>query len=411
MLMHNKYDIVIVGGGIAGLYSAYKILKIAPETKLVVLERYKKQWIGGRLGNEMFQGVQVVTGAGIGRKEKDHFLINLLRELKIPYNHFQTSHNYASTIFPQCDVKKLINILKKQFKEQPVKETFKEFALPILGKELYESLTTCLGYTDYENEDVRDTLYNYGLDDNYGSWTALHIPWKQLVETISKKIGIQNIHASSNVVNIKREAECKYIVCTDNNDKYLCNKVILATTISSVQKLLPSLNIYKQIHGQNFLRLYGKFTKSSTEIMKQYVPGYTVVPGPLKKIIPMNSEKGVYMIAYTDNAGATFLKGRLENTPKNRDYFCELLEEALGIPEGTLDLIAIKDFYWPIGTHYYEPLRGEFKSRKEFIKKAQNPMPGMCVVGEMISVNQGWTEGALESVEAVITEKWITSDC
>jgi hypothetical protein len=145
--------------------------------------------------------------------------------------------------------------------------------------------------------------------------------------------------------------------------------------------------------------------------MKQYVPGYTIVPGPLKKIIPMNSEKGVYMIAYTDNAGATFLKGRLENTPKNRDYFCELLEDALGIPEGTLDLIAIKDFYWPIGTHYYEPLRGEFKSRKEFIKKAQNPMPGMCVVGEMISVNQGWTEGALESVEAVITEKWITSDC
>ena len=145
--------------------------------------------------------------------------------------------------------------------------------------------------------------------------------------------------------------------------------------------------------------------------MKQFVHGYTVVPGPLKKIIPMNSEKGVYMIAYTDNDDAKFLKDRLENTPKNRDYFCDVLEDALGIPDGVLQLIAIKDYYWPIGTHYYEPLKGPYKNRKEFIKKAQNPMPGMLVVGEMISMNQGWTQGALESVEAVVTKKWVDSNC
>jgi hypothetical protein len=145
--------------------------------------------------------------------------------------------------------------------------------------------------------------------------------------------------------------------------------------------------------------------------MKQYVPGYTVVPGPLKKIISMNPDKGVYMIAYSDNEDAKYLKDRLANTQKNRDYFCELLEEALGIPWGALNLIAIKDYYWPIGTHYYEPLYGPFKNRKDFIKKAQNPMPGMLVVGEMISMNQGWTQGALESVESVVTKKWVDREC
>jgi hypothetical protein len=31
----------------------------------------------------------------------------------------------------------------------------------------------------------------------------------------------------------------------------------------------------------------------------------------------------------------------------------------------------------------------------------------MLIVGEMISMNQGWTEGALESVDAVVTKQWI----
>ena len=415
MSVHNKCDIIIVGGGISGLYSAYKILKMAPETKLLVLEGHKKQWLGGRLGNEMFQGTQVVTGAGVGRKEKDYLLIDLLRELKVPYNEFQVAPNAASTISPPCNVKKLINILKKQFKEKsaaaPIQKTFKEFALPILGQELYKNLTICLGYTDYENEDVYDTLYNYGLEDNFDKWTALHIPWKLLIETIAKKVGSKNIHCSSYVTNIEELSPCNFIVHTDKGPSYSCNKIILATTITSVKNLLPNYPIYKQVHGQNFLRLYGKFTKSSSEIMKQYAPGYTVVPGPLKKIIPMNPDKGVYMIAYSDNEDAKYLNNRLTNTQKNRDYFCELLEEAIGIPRGALNLIAIKDYYWPIGTHYYEPLHGPFKNRKDFIKKAQNPMPGMLVVGEMISMNQGWTQGALESVESVVTKKWVDSYC
>jgi len=33
----SNFDIIIVGGGISGLYSAYKILQMASETKLLVL--------------------------------------------------------------------------------------------------------------------------------------------------------------------------------------------------------------------------------------------------------------------------------------------------------------------------------------------------------------------------------------
>ena len=68
------YDIIIIGSGISGLYAAYNIKKMSPDKSFLILEKYKKQWIGGRTSDEMFYGTEVVTGAGIGRKKKDKLL-------------------------------------------------------------------------------------------------------------------------------------------------------------------------------------------------------------------------------------------------------------------------------------------------------------------------------------------------
>jgi monoamine oxidase len=38
------------------------------------------------------------------------------------------------------------------------------------------------------------------------------------------------------------------------------------------------------------------------------------------------------------------------------------------------------------------------------LNKAQNPVENIFVVGEMISRNQGWTQGALESVQKIINK-------
>jgi len=418
MLKVHNYDIIIVGGGISGLYSAYKIQKTSPQAKILVLERYKKKWFGGRLGNFDFHGVSVVNGAGVGRKEKDTLLISLLNELDVPFHEFQKGQQFASTIHPKCNVKKTFLFLRKEYNKDKERKhiTFKNFALPLLGKEAYENFLICSAYTDYENEDAYDTLYDYGFEDNYEDWVALSIPWKELINTLSHKIGLENIKISSEVVNIEKTGDyCGFLVHTKKGTTYSCNKVIIATTIDSVLKLVPGASlknsIYQQIRGQPFLRLYAKFSKSSIPVMKHYVPINTVVPGPLHRIIPYGENQGIYMIAYTDNEGATVLKDKLENTPENRDFFCRLLEVSLGIPENTIKITSLLDFYWPIGTHYYIPLKGNFKNRSEFIREAQHPTPGMLIVGEMISKNQGWTQGALESVEKVVTPKWITTHC
>jgi len=115
------------------------------------------------------------------------------------------------------------------------------------------------------------------------------------------------------------------------------------------------------------------------------------------------------MIIYSDNADADFFKKYFKNNEKNRTTLNTLLENSLNL-KGKLRIENIKDFYWKNGTHYYTPLTSQFDRRQEFIEKAQHPDPNVLIVGEVISLHQGWVEGALESVEKTLTKKWLTSD-
>jgi hypothetical protein len=417
MTASSYSDIVIIGGGIAGLYSAYTIQKISPHISITILERYKKRWFGGRLGTEIFQGTPVVNGAGVGRKEKDTLLIHLLDELKIPYSEFKTGAHYSKKINFPCNLKHTMNKLRKIYKEQgSPRVTFKEFAVSVLGDDGYNQFSICSGYSDYQYEDAHDTLYHYGFDDNYETWTALEIPWKMLIDKLAHQV-LKNKKTSilvSNKVDQIMPVNTGFIIHTEAGKVYHSRKLIVATTIDTVQQLVPGAkranSIYQQIHSQPFLRVYGRFSKESLYLLDSVIKGYTVVPGPLYKIIPIDREKGIYMIAYCDNQGALFLKNHLENTAENREFFSRVIEKSLGLLPYTLHLIAIKDFYWKHGTHYYEPLNGDYKNRADFLRDVQHPMDNMLVVGEAVSMNQGWTEGALNSVEKVVTKKWLLSN-
>jgi hypothetical protein len=280
--------------------------------------------------------------------------------------------------------------------------SFKEFFIHVLGETQYRQFVVTSGYTDYERADVYETLYKYGMDDNTcGGWTAVHVPWHQLVERLYTGIGKECFKFSCEVTGIHPVAagesttKTQFQIRVRHARPMYCEKVVIATTISATKRVLfnsdafsKAATAYNQIHGQPFLMVYAKFDKKSSDILKPLVKTFTVVSNRLQKLIPMNPDKGVYMIAYTDNAHATALQRRLENTRSNCDAYAEWVEEAVGIT-------------------YYEPLGHNHASRDEFIKHVQNPHEGVAVVGEAVSRNQGWVEGALESVDAVITKGWL----
>jgi L-2-hydroxyglutarate oxidase LhgO len=426
--MSSYFDIIIIGSGMSGLYAALKVKKLCPDLSFMVIER--NELFGGRSYDYRFENTDVVTGAGIGRKNKDKLLLQLMKDFKIPIEVFETQHKYSSSIQPPCEVKSTFTYLKRMYdKENKNKvtknhETFKQYAKNILGEDAYNHFIVCAGYSDYENEDVYDTFYHYEFDDNYNKWLGFSVPWKTLVDKIVASLG-KNIINNTEVTKISNEDNYFEISTKLNNNntknnntknnnnkniKYYCEKVVIATDIDALTSLIhnisPNPSLYYQLKGQPFLRLYAKFSKESIPYLKEKIQGVTVITGPMQKVIPMNPDKGVYMIVYSDNDDADFFKKYFKNNEKNRTVLNGLLEKSLDL-NGKLHIENIKDFYWKNGTHYYAPLTSNFKTRQEFIKTAQRPDKNVLIVRELISIHQGWVEGALESVNITLTKDWL----
>jgi len=401
----NSADIIIIGGGMAGLYAAYTIHKLSPKTSYLILEKSPKGELGGRAGTEMFYGKEVVTGAGVGRKAKDKLLYKLLGEMGLQTYTYTVNPQYIG--FPSIDILPIVETLRQEYTRNPINTTFKQFATHVLGNKLYKQFILSAGYTDFENEDAYETLYHYGLEDNMCCWKAFPVPWKELIMKLYESIGKERIRFSHKVIQLNA-VENGFSITTETGRNYTCNKVIIATPIDGIRQLLPSYPIYNDIQGQPFLRLYAKFNKSSIPILKEKIQGFSFLPHPLQKIIPMDADSGIYMIAYNDNNSTLALRNNLENTDQNKRLYESMLENVLNIPRGELHIIGLKHFYWNIGTHYYTPLnRLLYRNREDFVRQAQTPMNGILVVGESVSRNQGWTEGALESVKAVVSKQWI----
>jgi len=431
------YDYIIIGSGIAGLYYGYKLKTYYPNCKFLILERYKKKYIGGRCGNYKFYGVDVVTGAGVGRLAKDKLLMDLIKKLKITYNIRDVKPYYSENIKRINIINELKNLrssykkfcesishngINKENREKLEiskipKLTFRQFASSKLGTIYYKNFITNAGYSDYENEDVYETLYYYGMEDNACCWKSVHLLWNQLISALVNVIGIQNIKFSQNVISLSSFnnnnnnnliiVNCEYKHADEVKIlDYYTKKVIVATNINSLRKLFPQHSIYNEIECQPFLRLYAKFSLKSVPLLHKYIKGYTFVTGPLQKIIPIDIERGIIMIAYNDNKNSIAVKPYIENNEFNRHFFTELFCKTFSLHKYEtndeifkLKIISLKSFYWSCGTHYYKPLNTKnYNSREQFIYLAQHPEPNINVIGEVVSRNQGWVEGALESV-------------
>lgn len=394
----NNYDNIIIGSGIAGLYMAYKILSNSDES-FIILERNNKKMIGGRVKISKFHGTNVLGGAGIGRFNKDYLLKKLLDELKLPYNKFNINLQFSNNIKNHIDVIKTLKLLKKDFDDNLLNLTFKEFALTKLNNNEYKYFRIATGLSDYENADIMYTLKNYGMDDNTSELIGMSVPWKDLINKLIDIINLKNIKCNQTVNKIIQNKD-NYTVIT-NNKSFIAKKVYIATDIETLKQLLNKEHIYKEIKGQQFLRVYAKFSGESEKIMNEYVKKTTIVSTSLYKIIKINSN--IYMICYSDNKGAKDTM-KVINIDKNYINLTRLLKKSLDIKdEINLKIDDIITFYWKNGTHYYKPLNQTlYKSRNEFIKKAQNPAKNLYVIGEVISMNQGWTEGALESVHKIL---------
>lgn len=377
---------IIVGSGLSGLYYAF----MSGKSNITILEQSDR--IGGRIGQYDFNGVQVVCGAGIGRYEKDVLLRKLLEELKIEYKTYTTQINYklpkVVNIIKSCEY--LLGLYDPRVRNNT---TFLEFLSSHLknDQEVYNWICSS-GYSDYLQADVYDTLTDYGFDDNVGGYKAISMPWNELLLRLQDVLESRGVKILLNHKVTEIYKNSKQITVKTNKGNYKCKKVILAIPSPCVQQLLKN-PIYKDVETQEFCRLYIKVDDKISHDFIKNIKGFVFVEPPLQKIIEFHS--GVYMISYSDNKSAKYVK---ELDEKQLE---ELIENTTGYRVKILDR---KIFYFNIGTHYYRPLdTSKYQSRDDFLLRAQIPEKGIYVVGEGFSKNQGWCEGALESVKSVMS--------
>jgi hypothetical protein len=389
--MHNtnyiEYDYIIIGGGMAGLYAGYNLKKHNKSFKIFEKEKY----LGGRAIMIDFQDKKVVGGAGIGRVKKDILLKNLCDELKIQLKTYKAKVSYhidnPINLMEYVENLKKIGITKKQRSIFNMKQWLDK----TIGDYKIFSLTA--GYTDFLKADVLDTLYDYGFEDNVAGYDAYSMPWGKIVDEL-EKILTQHIVKNYSIESVKTLENGDVLI----NNKYICKKLICTAMIPELRELFPDLEILKEIQTQSFSRIYAKIDKDGNEKLKEHVKNFTIVDSFLQKFIPMYQDKGIYMIGYNDNEFAD--KGMLLF---DSGKICQVLEEEV---KRLFNIdVKIEDgkiCYWKDGTTYFLPLKKEYKDRNEWLEKAMYPYKNIYLCGEGFSKNQGWVEGALESVLNVL---------
>lgn len=400
--MSVDVDIIIIGAGMAGLYTAYQLALYPSNLSFRLLESEDR--VGGRAYNTTFDGTRIAPGAGIGRAAKDWRLARLMTDVGMEVKEFPFKPNYSK---PHVDILRLLAYLRQVYESLPSPRpriSFATFGKKILGRALFHEFVYSTGYTDYLREDVSDVLYHYGMDDNACCWQGFGVDWTELANRMVRVIGRRRIQLGVSVQEIRPIKHRWELLGSDTNSENLrvwrCKRVVIATAIPTIRALLPSLSsVYSQIQGQPFMRAYAKVDEESSAKLKKVVPRYTVVPGPLQKLIPIDAKKGIYMIAYNDNKNAQWVHAHLHD----KELIEHVMEQSLNLPSQSIEIESTAGYFWPVGTHFYLPLRG-FSTRQEFVHTAQRPYPNVWVVGEAVSMNQGWVEGALQSVDEVISE-------
>jgi monoamine oxidase len=431
---HDTYDAVVVGGGIAGLYTAYSLLKRKPDMKLLLVE--KAPYLGGRVYT--YSDKHMTVEAGAGRFSNHHPLLNtLLRELKLTRKIVPISggikympvtpnalRSENGTDGPEQAVGEVIRASKREPIHVLRTISFIHYAKRIVGKERANHIIDSFGYYSelvlMNAYDAIRLMQILNTNDHANRYYGLLGGLSQIILRLEKRIRAHphaTIWVDKTVVDVEAAppdaSRGEEYVCTlsgsstrmdrsgiDQHLTVLSKTCIFAIPKQALEKLSvfrPITHYLKQISCGSLCRIYSRFreTKWLSDLPK------LTTNNDLRMIIPIQPEKGVVMISYTDNRFAdewhTLYKEHGTDAVNRR--IVSLVRETLGIqlspPTHT------KVFYWPCGVGYWNVGANSTHVSKRII----HPFPGkrLFICGEHFSeMHQQWMEGALETSERVV---------
>jgi protoporphyrinogen oxidase len=380
------YDYIIIGAGISGLYSAF----LLNGYKILVLE--KNDYIGGRIKDVMFHDTLIRLGAGIAQ-EKSKNVINLLKVFKIKY----TTSSSNKTIVGKnidFDINQAIILIKAKFKQLKKEKnqdifqlTFGEFLEKYFDKKFRSNYIRYSGYNDYIDGDITYHIKYYPIEDHSTKYSnKVYFRWSDLINKLKTNVPI-NLNTTVSKVSCEND-----IYCIDASTKqFYAKKVILAVSIGPLNYLIPKSNYMKYIGVMKYMRIY-TYHKNGHNFKNDKTGSFNILidENPLQKIIVISDK--ILMAAYCDSMNASYWL-----TMNQSELKINLLYWLRTIVPSTTEVDDVLCKFWDEAVHFYKPN----KNIKYRVKKLQNPMKNVYVVGEVVSLRHGWVEGAIDSVDRI----------
>lgn len=389
-------DIIILGGGIAGLYLGIKLLKKSKQ--VLILEKSNR--LGGRIKTINYLHSTLESGAGrFSECHKELFKLLKKYELfdnKYPIEKYSDvvltnkNHNLSNNI---DDYYKIIFDKYKFYNDEYLsnKLTY-DILIEILGsKEIVDHFSILYGYDgDIKLSNAICGFNILSCDYNSKQFYVLLNGLEQLIQKMKEEFLLLGgtIKLNSLVTDIYKSNKDDFLLLSNNN-KYTCNQLVLAIPPTAIHKLQPlheKFYFLKFITAVPLLRIYFYYNNKQTQLttLKKKI----VTDLDIRFIIPMN--ENVIMISYTDSHLANFWNELYYTNPKQ--FYEKILHEfsiSTNIKLSKPDKVFME--YWKEGIHVWTPGFNYISNYQHVI----NPIKNLYICNEGISKKQGWIEGSL----------------
>ena len=434
----NNYDLVIIGGGISGIYTLYKLSSKYPQLKILLLESSERY--GGRIVSykETIDGEEYIMDLGAGRLGHHHKLINnLINELglkpkiiDIPNTktYIEVSENNSAcdkTNFKDSIMTKLTKFFLSPLVSKLGKSILQKFYVSELIKKymslsFFQKVVSVFEYSSDLNEfNAYDAIEYFKYDyNNESKFFTLVGGLEQIIENMlvvikktksykSKNIKLLNLSSVENI--IKKNTNLFKIVVNNYNKSKVYNVyskyVICALPKQSLKKLdlfKPFLRDLNSINSINLLRIFEIYNKTNGETWFKNVKK-TITNSQVQFVIPINPNNGLIMSSYSDCANARFWN--LLRAKKGITYVKNILNIKLNQLFSIYNITIppskyIKMYFWDAGVACWKKnVDSDYLSLKLL-----NPLPNVFIIGENYSKYQAWCEGALMTSENCISK-------
>ena len=447
-------NIVIVGGGISGLYCAYQLSK-GGAGSILVLE--KSGDLGGRVYT--YSDKHMIVEAGAGRFHQEHrLLMEMIREFGLAGKMVPTA---ASAVFAPSDgtssimnslldapdtilsgfmgdvamaaldtwlgrenipssglIARVIVASKLKSVSYLRNISFLDFAKTVLNKREVQFVVDTFGY--YSELVIMNAYDSIQLMGELGPGQQFYT----LIGGLSQIIDGLRDRCLANGVRILRGKtvhRVEYdvgiggggifaVYCEENKRPYLCNRCICAVpkqVVAGISFVGLGARGWKKNLGDilcaPLCRIYAKYQVKGGGVGPWFrgFPKMTT-NNPLRMIIPISEKNGIIMISYSDNIFAKYWK-KIFDKGGIRAVEPEImrlvqLSTGVAIPVA----ISMKMFYWDCGVGYWGVGANNVVFREKMLRPAGDGVE-LYLCGEHYSARyQQWMEGALETAVRVI---------